>query len=271
MPHDLAPSASQSLALFARPPVTTAARLVRFIQLRLRQTSGRHRVGTHRHDGYELLVPQRGIYRCSINGVGWQARPGEVLVVRPGDVHADDSPGPLALAALQFSVEPAITWATDERRSRWGVRDCAGIITALNALGHDALGGEAADAHCRLLLLRLLREAGAAPVLTADEALRQRCNEWLVNHVAEPLDLTAWALHLGLGRRTFSTRCREWFGTSPARLLLTQRLAHARLLLGETDLPVKAIAHRCGFANPNHFTTAFRKQFGHSPRDLVSG
>ncbi len=49
--------------------------------------------------------------------------------------------------------------------------------------------------------------------------------------------------------RTFTRRFRDETGLSPARWLLQQRVAHARLLLESTDLAVDAVARRSGLGS----------------------
>lgn len=266
--RELSLGPGHGLILVPRPTDHVIPRTVRYIQLRLRRADGRHCVAAHQHAAYEILLPLRGTYRCTINGCGWQARPGEALVVRPGDMHADDSPGPLLLAALQLQVDPLLIWADTQRKLTWPLTHSRPLLDGLAHLEHDALGSETADAYARLALAYVLRQLGTANLETdaaEEDSLRQRCAEWLAGHLTAPLDLEAWAQHLGLSRRTLSQRCRTWFGTSPARLLNGQRLAHARLLLSETELPVKQVARRCGFSNPEHFATAYRKHFGETP------
>ena len=235
-------------------------RTVRFGQLRLRRSAGRHRVEAHLHASYEVLVPLRGIYRCTIDGQPVSAKPGEVLAVRPGEVHADDTPGPLLLSAVQFTVEPPIAWPAGPRVLAWP--GAIALVQALRDEPDDAHAAAVQDARCRELLARLLRAHGPVDAPPFAMELRRRLDARL----DRPLDLDALAKDLQVSRRTLTDRCREACGTSPARLLQELRLERARTLLTETALPVKAVATRCGFANPNHFATAYRTRFGHPPR-----
>lgn len=233
---------------------------VRFGQLRLRRSAGRHRVEAHLHATYEALIPLRGTYRCTIDGHGFSAKPGEVLAVRPGEVHADDTPGPLLLAALQFAVEPPIAWPDGPRVLAWA--GATALVKSLRDEPDDAHAAAVQDARCRELLARLLRAHGPADAPPFATELRRLLDARL----DRPLDLDGLAEELRISRRTLTDRCRGTCGTSPARLLQELRLERARTLLTETVLPVKAIATRCGFANPNHFATAYRTRFGHPPR-----
>jgi AraC family transcriptional regulator of arabinose operon len=60
-----------------------------------------------------------------------------------------------------------------------------------------------------------------------------------------------FAVRLGMGVRTY---------------LEQRRLAVAADLLLRTDLAIQDIASRCGFPNPFHFSTRFRRAHGQSPR-----
>lgn len=58
---------------------------------------------------------------------------------------------------------------------------------------------------------------------------------------------------------------RRQFGETVARYLVRIRMERAERLLSETELSSKEIAFRVGFSTPQHFCSAFRRHFGHSP------
>lgn len=250
-----------ALVLVERPAGGRALpHAVRFRHLRLRRAERSLQVAAHRHDIYELLIILAGSYRCRIDGREHAARAGEVLVVRPGELHEDCAPGPLRLAAVACSVDPPLAWPDDRRR--FPLPGAAALVAAFRDEPDDAWAAEIHDLRCRALLLSLLRQA-APP----EDAFRGALLRRLEQRLARPLDLESLARELGVSRRTLSARCRAVCATSPARLLTRLRLERARALLHETGLPVKAVAARCGFANPNHFSTAFRRAFGRPPRE----
>lgn len=55
------------------------------------------------------------------------------------------------------------------------------------------------------------------------------------------------------------------YGMPPGKWLLERRLAQARLLLLNSDMPVGEVVYDCGFENLSHFSRVFRAQFGISP------
>jgi len=62
-------------------------------------------------------------------------------------------------------------------------------------------------------------------------------------------------------------------GCTPAALIWRKRLEHAHRLLTRCDarVPIIEIALNCGFKDGAHFSRAYRKMFGHSPRVSRNG
>ena len=68
-----------------------------------------------------------------------------------------------------------------------------------------------------------------------------------------------------MSRAAFAERFRATFERPPMAFLRDVRLRRAARLLAETDLPVKAVAGRVGFASRSHFSRAFKASFGADP------
>ena len=58
---------------------------------------------------------------------------------------------------------------------------------------------------------------------------------------------------------------REAYGCSPKRYILQRRLDRAVSLLETRYYTVTEVAELSGFADPRHFSTVFKKEFGSSP------
>ena len=71
--------------------------------------------------------------------------------------------------------------------------------------------------------------------------------------------------HAGVSPRTFARRFRAETGTTPLQWLLSQRVLEARRLLEETDLPVEAVAWRCGFGTAASLRDHFRRATATTP------
>ena len=82
---------------------------------------------------------------------------------------------------------------------------------------------------------------------------------------ADAPDYAALAESAGVSERTLRRQFHAITGTSPHAYLLQRRTEEARRLLGETDLPVKAIAARLGYADVYFFSRQFRQLAGVPP------
>lgn len=78
-------------------------------------------------------------------------------------------------------------------------------------------------------------------------------------------DYEAIAAELGVSRSTFRRRFREMTGASPHAFVLQCKATEARRLLGETDLPIKAIADRLAYRDVYFFSRQFRQLTGAPP------
>lgn len=61
-------------------------------------------------------------------------------------------------------------------------------------------------------------------------------------------------------------KIKQLTGLSPGKYLLRFRLNKALSLLRSTDYSIGKIAEKTGFASHNNFARAFRREFGHSPK-----
>ncbi len=70
-----------------------------------------------------------------------------------------------------------------------------------------------------------------------------------------------------LNRSYFSKLFKESMGCPPQEFLIRLRMAKAADMMKGTRQPIGIIAAKCGYPNQLHFSRAFRKRYGVSPRD----
>jgi transcriptional regulator GlxA family with amidase domain len=84
--------------------------------------------------------------------------------------------------------------------------------------------------------------------------------------VDKPLSRASLARAISLSVRQLERLFAGHLGTTIGDLYLKIRLDRARALVHETALPLLEVAIACGFANGSHFSRAYRKRFGVSPK-----
>lgn len=98
-----------------------------------------------------------------------------------------------------------------------------------------------------------------------EDAAMQRAEDWLEQHFADHITVTAWAAAAGLSVRTFERRAEEVWSSSPLARLQRRRLAEARRLLERTHLPFAVITVRAGYEDSPSFRKLFLRELGMSP------
>ena len=86
-------------------------------------------------------------------------------------------------------------------------------------------------------------------------------------NIDEPLTLTEVATYVGVSPRQLERLFHDHLQSTPSRYYLNVRLAHARLLLLQTGMPVTRIASRCGFSTSTRFAKSYFGRYGRRPSD----
>jgi AraC family cel operon transcriptional repressor len=72
----------------------------------------------------------------------------------------------------------------------------------------------------------------------------------------------------GVSPAHLSRSMRTAYGVTPTAFVTDLRLEHAASLLAATNLPIAAIATRCGFTSQSYFTRTFTAAHDLPPRDF---
>lgn len=153
---------------------------------------------------------------------------------------------PDAHAALHRLTEDAMIERTQHRPSRAAAMKALALLGGvyflrLMALDHDQV--EPDEATRRILAVR----------------------SWVDRHFAEPCRLEQLAAMAHLAPTYFASRFQQIVGRPPMTYLRERRLEQARLLVQQSDQPIKAVAASVGYERVDHFTHAFKHATGLTP------
>ena len=84
--------------------------------------------------------------------------------------------------------------------------------------------------------------------------------------VAHPWTVAALAARVGMSRSAFSARFARRVGKPPLDYLTSWRMLLARQLLREHATDIASVARDVGYLSQSAFSHAFKRTFGHSPR-----
>lgn len=174
----------------------------------------------------------------------------------------------LARAFPHATVDPDVLYI-DEGDLLTSAGVAAGIDLCLHLLRRDH-GAEAANAAARQTVVAPHRPGGQAQfveraVPASDEGSLEPTRSYALRHLEEPLTVAQLARHALTSERTFARRFRQETGTTPLRWLHAQRVDHARRLLEGSDLPIEAVAQRCGFGSAAILRQHFRRAMATTP------
>ncbi|WP_025737574.1 helix-turn-helix transcriptional regulator [Mycobacterium genavense] len=153
----------------------------------------------------------------------------------------------------------------EDRRPMWDnmIRAIETELTARRD-GHR----QAALAYLTLLLIELARLARdvVADLKRSGEPLLADVFAVIDRRQGEPLSLRDVAAELGVTPGHLTTVVRRRTGRTVQEWIIERRMAAARTLLEQTDLPVAEIARRVGVFDPGYFTRQFTRAHGMPPR-----
>jgi AraC family transcriptional regulator, transcriptional activator FtrA len=175
--------------------------------------------------------------------------------------------GELARRFPTVEVDPDALYV-DEGQVMTSAGLSAGIDLSLHVIRKD-FGVASGERVARHMVAAPHREGGQAqfakrPPADAGGSL-EGTRRWATERLDQPLDVAALSRHARVSPRTFARRFREESGTTPLQWLLAQRVLEARRLLEESDLPVEAVAWRCGFGTAASLRDHFRRATATTP------
>lgn len=152
----------------------------------------------------------------------------------------------------------------------------AGVTAAIDlalAFVEQDFGRDLALAVARDLVIYLKRPGGQSQFSAAlTSQMRgppgmRDIQAWLLANLDRPLRIPDMAARAGMSPRNFTRLFAAELGTTPASYLEGVRCERAKALLLDCDLPLKAIAFRCGFTSDEQLRKAFLRRFSLTPRD----
>ena len=126
-----------------------------------------------------------------------------------------------------------------------------------------------------LQLMAVLKDRGmhSQPSRLKPQTIAQiyAARELLLANLEHPPSSLELAQRVGISDRTLLRGFHELFGKTVFGYLTEQRMTQAEQWLREKTRTVAEVAALVGYSNQSHFSTAFKNQFGITPRDCLSG
>lgn len=239
--------------------------MVKFISVRRWQAGAEWRPRPHSHGFCEIVVVLRGVERVQVDGVTILCHPGQVMFYPPDCVHRERQYGDalLEFLCLNFEWTPCPTDMPRQLQDRQGrVQE---VVRWLLSEDQSLYAGRERyqDAAAGVLVAELQRLVASPP-----EDVLSTVYEYIHDHLADPVSLDDLAHSCRLNKFYLSRLFRGRTGMTPMDYIREVRLDYAHRLLLESELPLREIAPRAGFANEYHLSRLLKQRYGRGAREL---
>lgn len=255
--------------------------------------------GERRLLDYLFLFLEEGRYLLTVEGTEYELLPGDFALIQPGQLfttkgigrclvpnaHLDffysplreqsfvTTPGQTNLASYMELLQPRLN---DFPSLQLPVKLAPRQPQQLKELLYRMIGHfKHNDIQSMLLTQKLATELLVLLITDYEESSSARFEDqqfaakmksFLVSHISSTVSVVDMARHAGYSESHFNVVFHRLFSVTPHQYLLGLRLDKASELLAGTDHKLDLIAEYCGFANASHFSKAFKKKLGCSPR-----
>lgn len=251
-----------------------------------------HPIAFHYHDFHKILLLRKGAVSYSVEGRTYDLKPNDIVFVPANAVHRPVLPtsgiyeriiiyiSRHFLDAYQDESCDLSLCLKEAHQKQSHVLRMPGFAATqvshiIQELEHSLDSAEYASTfYQRLLFLELMVMLNRAALSDTIEYLPTTSAngkmvhiiDYLNAHLTDDLTIDFLAGHFYLSRYHLMHAFKEETGYTIGNYLTTKRLllARDRILQGE---PITTVCYACGFHNYSTFSRAYRKHFGHSPRE----
>lgn len=129
--------------------------------------------------------------------------------------------------------------------------------------------------HNRRVLMEKSRKPEAAPereFSSRDELFVHTLDKCIADNLSDPdFSLANLTGQMKMSKSTLNRKVKDLLGASPNDYIREKRLVKAAELLATSSDRVSEICWQVGFSTPSYFIKCFRKKYGVSPREYMSG
>ena len=247
----------------------------------------------HLHKFSEIAI----VLKADANSAHWaegrnsHIRRGDILLLHPGKVHAYENTAGVSLVNLLYYADqlplptldaaelqlfrhftdPALNLYSPEKPvCHLEEKELLEVEKLTKDLEKELISGKPGSRLCAFglfiaILVYIFRPGGESCIAQNYEATASTALNYLNNNCTENINIGELAKMCSLSQRSFFRKFRELTGYSPGEYQLMKKLELAEHLLVTTRMPLKQIAHSCGFCDSNYLNKMFAKRYGSAP------
>ena len=237
----------------------------------------RHVYDRHMHDTYAIGVTLRGVQRFWCRGSYHDSTPGQVIVIRPGEVHDGRSGAAGGYAYRMFYVRPDVLQGLDDGTRQDACEFTAAgpivsnpaVFSVLNAawtavaLSPSSLASDELLLRSLSMLATKASERPKSPTSRNDPVLK-RVRDYLHERVGRTITMSELSALSSLSRFQLTRQFQQRYGLPVHGYLRHVRLEEAKRRLARGH-EIAVVAADLGFVDQSHFHHRFRGSYGVTP------
>lgn len=227
--------------------------------------------------GYRLYFGSAGRGKISVNGAAYTIGRGDGLIVTPGQRVELQPEGEWSYFWVSFGGEKAaegLRLAGLEGTASFRCAGCDALLALVKKMLEHGDGGPENELLLQSLLFQFFASLAHQRVESGemkggrDNSYVQKAVDYIKSNYAAGITVNDVANYVSLNRSYLSTLFQRVLEVSPQDFLIYYRLSRAKELLLETEDTIANVALRCGYADPQVFTRAFKQQMGMTPANF---
>ncbi len=220
----------------------------------------------HLHNSFELLCVEAGKIALILGDKRFTVQAGQGALIFPNQVHGYEKIGESRCYVCVFSQTLIGEFARKTQKTQ--------PVSPLFNINDPALGTRLSAAAAERYLLKselyamlhsFEKSAEYVPRHAHGTELLGSILSFISEHYKEPITLRDIARELGYDHRYLTNLVQKGLHTTFRKLLNEYRIASAKHLLIETDVPIEQIAGECGYEALCSFNRNFRELAGTTP------
>ena len=227
-----------------------------------------------RHQPYELVFVCQGSLHNVVGGQDYVLHANEALVIPPDQWHMQygEADRPVRFVTVTFSCRQPLPRCLVLRvlpEQMAAAEQMRALLRTLQQPG--AYGGDLMLSGVQLLLAQYAnglprgREGQRPDSLRNENQILDRALEYVAGHTRQRTSVEQLAKHCSVSAPYLSLLFQRHLHIAPGAYMLRARLAESCLLLQNGTGTMGQIADQLCFSSPQHFTAAFRRQYGVTP------
>lgn len=216
---------------------------------------------THVQTLHEMMVVYGGTQSIRMGDEEFPTTAGDVLICPANTRHGES----VRVAPTKFTFIIFSAGLTIEKYAR--IHDSSGRIRMLTQwlLEEQASSYQRKNEAMDAMFQTVLIEFDKALVSASPDGLAASTQQFMREHIRDPLTVTDLASHAGMSQAHFIRTYGRLTGNTPIRDLQRLRVEVARELIMSTTLPLKSVASRVGLCDEQHLSRLFRRYLNVPP------